>query len=479
MSRIHRRGFLKSGLTATLGAFGAGISLWGGPAQSSEDRHTMTGPQRRELPPGGNPIMPGIGLCDPHARCFDGRIYLYATHDASPNNPTYHMNDWWIWSTSDLVHWDQVSVLKPEQTYLRRPFSSCWATDAAFRNGRYYFYFSAGPEEIGVVLGTSPAGPWKDPLRKPLIPKGLVPTEARDPGILMDDDGSAFIVFGTFYYYIARLGDDMISLAEPPRLVEFDRKFGPYGGGKTDDKPYLHRRGGIYYLSWGCFYATADNPYGPYSYKGCIITPETTAPSFRNDHLYMDRHSSFFEIDGQWYIICNDYSNNGASAYFRNSILAYVHYRDSGEIAPIRIDSTGVGRYDCAAERIEAEDYSKITGGSVRECPSGGFEVRGLRDGSVLLYRNVENVPPYARLTLRLSSQGNHKGRLEIRENGVGGKLFGHAAITPTENWNDYRDLHIPLISTTKAVNLAFIFRGEGAEFARLDSWRIEDAKST
>jgi hypothetical protein len=428
--------------------------------------------------PVGNPIVPGIGLCDPHVRCFEGQVYLYATHDASPDNTTYRTNDWWIWSTRDLVHWKEVSVLKPEQTFLRRPFSSCWATDAASRNGQYYLYFSAGPEEIGVVLSGSPAGPWKDPLEKPLIPKGLVPTEARDPGILMDEDGAAYIVFGTFDYYIAKLGEDMISLAEPPRLVEFDHKFGPYGEGKTDDKPYLHRRGGIYYFSWGCFYATADNLYGPYSYKGCIISPETTAVSFRNDHLYMDRHSSFFEFNGQWYIICNDYSAKGTSAYFRNSILAYVHYRDNGEIAPVRIDSTGVGRYDASAGPIRAEDYFQIIGGSVRESPHGGFEVRDLGNGSVLTYPNIENLPANAKLILKLFSARSGAGKIEIREDGSRGRLIGEATIPQTAALDKYTELTIPVATKGQSVNLAFVFRGESGEHTRFDSWRVANHRS-
>ena len=39
---------------------------------------------------------------------------------------------------------------------------------------------------------------------------------------------------------------------------------GPYGPGKCDDKPFLHKHNATYYLSWGGFYATASHPYGPY-----------------------------------------------------------------------------------------------------------------------------------------------------------------------------------------------------------------------
>jgi hypothetical protein len=40
----------------------------------------------------------------------------------------------------------------------------------------------------------------------------------------------------------------MSSLAEPLRHVNVTGAFGPCGDGKTDDKPFLHKRNGVYYL---------------------------------------------------------------------------------------------------------------------------------------------------------------------------------------------------------------------------------------
>ena len=38
----------------------------------------------------------------------------------------------------------------------------CWATDAAFVNGSYFFYLSVGPNNVGVVQSESVDGPWQD-----------------------------------------------------------------------------------------------------------------------------------------------------------------------------------------------------------------------------------------------------------------------------------------------------------------------------
>lgn len=387
----------------------------------------------------GNPIVEGRGLTDPHATVLDGRVYLYATHDFSPDNKTFVMKDWWVWSSSDLVEWKHECTLKPEETFIGKPFASCWATFGVGRGGKYYWYFSAGPEEIGVVVADSPAGPWKDPLGKPLVPKGLTPTEQRDPDILLDDDGAAYIVYGTFDYFIARLGDDMISLAESPRPVQLDRKFGPYGEGRTDDKPSLHKRNGIYYLSWSSFYAMADNVYGPYTYKGSVIDPANVAPEFRTATLFHDRHGNFFTFHDQTYFVCNDRSRPGRSEYFRDSILTYVHYRDNGEIAPVRIDSLGVGRHNAAQPRIEAEEYFSAAGAEKRERPDGGFEMRITRPGGRLVYPKVANLPPHTLISLRAATARPNGVSIEIRESHPEGRLLGVCAIPDTGGGDRYR----------------------------------------
>ncbi|WP_324699389.1 family 43 glycosylhydrolase [Novosphingobium aerophilum] len=299
------------------------------------------------------------GVCDPQIRVYNDVAWLYATHDAKPDNLTFTMNDWQIWRSTDLENWMLAGTLTPEQTYLRQPSTQCWATDAAARNGKFYLYFSMGPEDIGVVESYRPEGPWKDPLGKPLIAKGQVPTASRDPGILQEADGTSYMVFGTFDFYVVRLNEDMVSLAEEPRLVEITDKEGPFGPGKTDDKPFLHRRGDLYYLSWGTYYAVSSSPYGPFKCQGALLKPENVDETFRNDSamrgphapppqyrpkdwLNFDRHGSFFEWRGKWFFACNDQSQPGTSPLFRRSVLCEVNYLPDGRIAPLHLNRSGV-----------------------------------------------------------------------------------------------------------------------------------------
>ena len=427
-----------------------------------------------------NPLVPGIGLTDGHGVVFADRVYLYATHDVKPNSKKFVMTNWWVWSSADLVNWKQEGTLDPKDTFIGKPFSDCWATFGVTKNNKYYWYFSAGREQIGVVVGDSPSGPWRDPLKKPLVPVGFVPTQARDPDILMDDDDTAYMVFGTFAYFIVRLNDDMISLSEKPRPVNLDQKFGPYGAGKTDDKPSLHKRNGIFYLSWASFYAMSTNVYGPYTYKGSVIEPENVTREFRVDltgktSLWHDRHGNFFTWHHQWYYVCNDESQLGTDNHFRDCCLSYVHFRDNGEMAPIRLDQIGVGQYDAAQPRIEAEDYFDLEQAEVRECPGGGFEVRGLKNESFLVYPNVMNLKANSPCALRIAAS-SAGGAIEIHENNPKGALLGTCKVPATGD--AFQTVTTTLKNRPGTNNLCLVIKGHADDSLRLDWFSFADAKT-
>ena len=206
-----------------------------------------------------NPILPvKEGMTDPHVHVYDGIAYMVVGHDSSINNKWFEMNYWALYSSTDLVNWKLDYTLHPEETFIGRPYNECWGSGFAKRIGRFYWYFSQHNLAIGVMTAKSPEGPWTDPLGKSMIKKGSVPTDPYDPGIL-EYDGNYYIVFGVWNYYIARLNDDMISLAEKPRKITIINPHGPYnldGQNKeqpTDDKPFIHIYNGKFYLSWAVF----------------------------------------------------------------------------------------------------------------------------------------------------------------------------------------------------------------------------------
>lgn len=377
-----------------------------------------------------NPIVPNKGLNDPHIHIFNDTAYVYASHDKSIENKGFVMEDWWVWSSPDLVNWTERSTLKPEDTYIGKPFNSCWATDVGFKNGKYYWYFSEGNEQTGVVIGNTPVGPWKEALGKPLLTSELTPTHEYDMSIF-EENGENYIFFGVWDYYIAKLNDDMISLAEAPRKIIINNPRGPYNrDGKnkempTDDKPFVHKYNGKYYLSWGCFYAISDNLYGPYDYvdtiiKECSFAEGYDQPTWPNGFL-QGRHGSFFEWHNQSYFVYCDISQTG-NRWFRDAFISYVHYKENGEMATIRIDGVGVGQYDANVGSIEAEDYFKANNISKIENTLGGFSIHSNVDGGYVTYPNIQNLKSKSTLEFEVLSKTNTV--IEVREGTPSGKLI-------------------------------------------------------
>ena len=371
-----------------------------------------------------NPLVPGAGMADPHARTFQGllggKVFIFATHDFAPNNTGFEMHDWNVWSTSDLRKYTKESTLVPMPWVPASARHECWATDAAEHNGKIYWYVSVGPTEIAVLRQTpGPGGglngTWDDPLGKPLLSSALgqslnPPTSIRDPGLFQDQKtGDYYIIFGTFNYYIAKLADDMVSLAERPRLVIVKDALGNYGPGKTDDKPFIHFRKGMYYLSYGCFYAiSSKSVYGPYEFVGAVIATPTLAPAFRMPQTNASvpwwahedlrfRHGSFLSLHGQWYFFTNDRSHSDDLAYpgyYRDTVAGYVHFYPNGSIAPVKIDAVGIGEFD-GDQFIEAENFFAKRTSIKMHSPgdsSNDFFMSNITNASVLDYLCVR--PP-------------------------------------------------------------------------------------
>ncbi|KAH8043567.1 glycosyl hydrolase [Aureococcus anophagefferens] len=410
-----------------------------------------------------NPLVPHTGMADPHVHVFNGTLYMYSTHDLIEQGASGCCGgDWWIWTAPyPGGPWTNVSsqglpAWTPESL---KETNSLWATDAAEH-------------------------------------KGSPPTNIRDPGVLRDDDGRHYIVFGACdganqpddaCYYAAELHDDMISY-EPPRHLSVKGVLGHFGYGKADDKPFLHKRGDLYYLSWGCFYATASEVFGPYQYKGCIIEADLVEEAFMvgnqtaerfSHHIYYDRHSSFVEHLGQWYFYSNDYSHSDApTGGFRDTVAAFVHYRDDGTIAPVEITAAGVGPRDARAP-LPAEQYHRVDGARTTQGGSTtGFVVGDVADGPPSPTASTARASAAASLNLTFANGGECAGAATLA---VAGTPLATCALAPTGAWDMYATvacgaalgaaaLAAPA-SADGAVDVAVSFAGcGGAAFAKLDT---------
>ena len=380
-----------------------------------------------------NPIIPLMGVCDPHIHIFDDRMWLFASHDSNPGNIKFSMKDWQIWSSADCVEWRLESVVHPEDFWMGRS-SDCWATDCAKRNGKYYYYFSDVNQATGVGVADRPEGPYIDVLKRPLLDGTLTTTTEYDPSVFQDDDGEFYIVFGgptwaygeDSGYFIARLGEDMISLAETPRKIDLNHD--------GDDKASLNKIEGRYYLSYGGFYAVSDCVYGPYKYVG------HTGASID--------HTSFCEWNGQLFNAITVLDHFGE---YRSSGLCYVHVRGNGELVtdPLIVEY-GVGQYDSNWNRIEAEWYMGCR--NIRKFENDdlfGFSVSATSE-AVLYYPKVRNLANKIGCVVNYDCVGGG-GRIERREKNENGRLLGKILIdkpSPVFRWRNRRMATIYLQET-------------------------------
>lgn len=336
-----------------------------------------------------NPIIFRKGVCDPHIHIFNNKAYLYATHDAPGYTEGFCMLDWQIWSSEDLIDWELEATIHPEDFYCGS-IDQCWAVDAAYKDGKYYLYFSTGAWGVGVAVADSPAGPFVDALGCSIADYHTYPENIPkwDPHVFQDDDGEAYLIVGTCLqekpwdcYLIARLEHDMIHLAEPFRRVEYE------GNPCPEDKPSVHKQNGVYYLTHASYYAVSDNVYGPYIHRGHI--------GFTNDH------GAFFTYHNQTYFAAGGMDN--ANRYFRSSYLVPCHYRENGDIfIDQQIAAYGCGQYDAAWEKIQADWYFAAS----RECKAqteNGDTAIELRDGEYAYFPEILNVETNTRMQIYAS----------------------------------------------------------------------------
>ena len=314
------------------------------------------------------PLVRHIYTADPSAHVFEGRIYIYPSHDIdagiAPNDDGDHfgMQDYHVLrmdSPADAAADDcGVALHVDDVPWAERQM---WAPDAATKDGRYYLYFPAkradGLFQIGVASGGGPAGPFV------AEPEAIAGSYSIDPAVFADDDGAHYMYFGGLWggqlqkyrdnVYsaangepadgepalgprIARLSQDMKQFAEAPREVVIQDETGmPLRAGDHDrrffEAAWLHKHAGRYYLSYSTgnthllCYAVADNPYGPFAYQGRILMPV----------VGWTTHHSICAFDGQWYLFYHDALLSGGVTHLRSIKVAPLHHDRQGVIRTI------------------------------------------------------------------------------------------------------------------------------------------------
>ncbi|RZK35738.1 MAG: hydrolase, partial [Pedobacter sp.] len=204
----------------------------------------------------------------------------------------------------------------------------------AYKNGKYYYYFSADVN-IGVAVADKPTGPFKDALGKPLVKKGALKGQMIDPMVFVDDDGSAYLYFGQGNCNIVKLNDDMISY-DATKIISIKPK--GYNEGS-----FVFKRNGKYYLSWSEFdtrdprysvaYAVSDSPMGPFikAEKNPILKGKGVVKGAG--------HHSIVQVPGkdEWYIAYHRFKIPGGNGYNRETAISPLRFDEKGNILPVDV----------------------------------------------------------------------------------------------------------------------------------------------
>ena len=384
-----------------------------------------------------NPLITDQFTADPTARVFDGRVYVYPSHDVDCGTDWFCMKDYHVFSSEDLTEWTDHGVILSQEDvdWVDASENAMWAPDVVEKDGRYYFYFPAIADttkgvrgrRIGVATADAPHGPFT-PQDRPIEDVGGI-----DPNVFIDDDGQAYLYWSGRGLFGARLGDDMMSLASEP--VQLDTGFP--GGFK--EGPFVFERDGTYYFTFphviheteALAYATGDSPLGPFAYQG-VFMEEHPSGCWTNHH-------SITEVDGQWVLF---YHHNDFSPDFdkNRSIRAdSLFFGPDGSIERVTPTHRGVGLAD-ARDTLQVDRYSRTSGAGVDvdfldpDAPFAGWSVTLAQNGGWVAFDGVDvgDAPP-ASVQLRVRSETG--GTLKVRIGRNGSYASADLEVAPTAGW--------------------------------------------
>ncbi len=302
-----------------------------------------------------NPLWEGW-YADPELHFFAGKYFLYPTYSDAYEKQTFFE----AWSSDDLVHWKNEGVILEFADVPWSTNRAAWAPTCAEKNGKYYFYFSAGDGAgLGIAVSDSPTGPFVDAIGKPLIAEYHHGAQPIDAHAFIDDDGQAYLYYGGWRHaVVVKLGDDMIST-----VGEF-KEITPEGG--YVEGPFMLKRNGAYYFMWseggwgddsyGVAYAKADNPYGPFEREGIVLKGDGVIGKSAG-------HNSVLQIPGtDDYVIC--YHRRPMDKTHHNHRVVCIDrmvFDANGDIVPVVITHEGVGPVSVPADLArEAADAAEM-----------------------------------------------------------------------------------------------------------------------
>ena len=312
-------------------------------------------------------LFPSDYMADPSANVFNGRLYVYPSHDWEAGAAFDDDGD--DVENGEVI--DHGVILDVEQV----PWAEkqMWDHDCVEKDGKYYLIFSAkdynGVFHLGVAVSDTPEGPFV-PEAQPI--RGSM---SIDPSVFKDDDGQIYVYFGGLWggqlqwyqapeklqkegidlgpaadkktqlfcpadvpalpSFVVRLSDDVKQFAEAPHsVIVLDKNGEPLKAGDPHrffEASWMHKYNGKYYFSYSTgdshmlCYAIGDNPYGPFTYQGVILDPV----------VGWTTHHSIVEFKGEWFLFYHDCVPSNDITHLRSLKVQRLFYNEDGTIQKV------------------------------------------------------------------------------------------------------------------------------------------------
>lgn len=471
---------------------------------------------------GFNPYLPNYEyIPDGEPHVFDGRVYLYGSHDRFNGN-NFCLNDYVCWSApvDDLGDWRYEGVIykRIQDPHGSGPsiLKAMYAPDLCKgADGRYYlYYFISGTGLISVAVCDTPAGRFEF-YGHIKYPDGVKLGDKQeplqfDPGIFVDEDGRIYLYtgFGILFNPLLlrgrkptrhgamgfELDRDMLTILSGPVYIGVKgRKEGigtPYEGHEFFEASSMRKFDGKYYFIYSSYeghelcYAVSDSPLEGFEFGGTLVSIGDVGIEGRQkkDALnYLgNTHGSLIEIAGRHYVFYHRQTNR--HQFSRQACAEKIRFEEGvfyqAELTSCGLNDKplkGIGYYEAAiACHLQSEKgarwYSALKGfkgshpyltqkGQDRETDPDQY-IANMKDGSTAGFRYFDFTDAgETPKRIRVKISGNGIGRMLVTEK-IRGPVMADIDLKRVKGDGTYETT---LDLSNKVAALYFTYRGKGA----------------
>ena len=443
-----------------------------------------------------NPLLDFQFCADPTAIEYEGRLYVYGTNDhqqyeEAEKNTYEKIKSLVMMSTDDMVNWTYHGLIPVGE--IAPWIIASWAPSIisvpqADGSTLFSLYFSNSGWGTGVIQAKSPVGPWTSPLKTSLIDGNNETVKDSgaifDPGAVVDDNGQAWVAFGSGQGWIAKLKEDLHTIdGKPVKLpspYHFEANELNFIGGTyvytfnndwSDHTPWEH--GGTRPTMCSMNYFTSKTPlvtdswaYGANYFKN----PGENNMGYTNNHTHLHKYQ------GKWYLF---YQTNlmqgclGSDGGFRSIYVDQIAVDEENvvihECIPTKKGVSAIKNLNpftrqqaatCAAtlgivfNATDTPGHMTVSRGT--PCKTANKPKTG-----VVEVRNVDFASGAKSVSCRLKGEGNVSFRLDSAD--------ADDFVTVTGPGSDWKDRTVSCTPGSGVHMLYIVLTGN----AELDSWQF------